>query len=191
MLKKISQFTIGFLLIMVSSVIHAEGNYEPANKNSKIIIIPFNREMVANVLKDYDNKILKGDSRGNKISYGFYNLFAIQVRSWFKNPWMELESMTAKSWYINLYNTFVRMAKLKRNLEQLEQQHKAKTAVYNFERKKFLAQYKKFKELQAKPTKLSPTRYRDLKRAKAKWEKAQAIKAAKARAAARAKKRRG
>jgi hypothetical protein len=53
-----------------------------------------------------------------------------------------------------------------------------------------MAEYKHFKELQAKPTKLTKTRYRELVRAKNAWEKKERIKAAKARAIARAKKRR-
>lgn len=145
----------------------------------------FSRELVTAVLKSIDAGMIKGDDKGHKLSYIFYRTYANKIRGWFKNPWMELDTMIAKSWYINLYNTFIRMAKIKRNLEQMELQHKEKTAVYKFEREKFLAQYKIFKALQAKPTKLTKRHYRELVKAKKAWEKQERIKA---RALARAKK---
>jgi hypothetical protein len=54
----------------------------------------------------------------------------------------------------------------------------------------FITNYKHFSELKKSPTKLTKTRYRELVRAKKAWEKKERIKAAKARAIARAKKRR-
>ncbi|MCF6175050.1 MAG: hypothetical protein L3J71_04745 [Victivallaceae bacterium] len=183
MLKKVFSFImILAVLCLNAGMLFAEDSAQAKKPVQRI----FNRDVVTGALESIDDRIIKGDDNGNKLSYIFYRTYANKIRAWFKNPWMELDSRIAKSWYINLYNTFVRMGKAKRNLERLESQHKAKTAVYTFERKKFIAAYQQFKALQKEPTKLTRSRYMELKRAKAAWEKKEREKA---RAAARAQKR--
>ncbi len=183
MIKKVFSFImILAVLCLNAGMLFAEDGAQAKKPAQRI----FNRDVVTGALESMGNRIIKGDDNGNKLSYVFYRTYANKIRAWFKNPWMELDSRIARSWYINLYNSFVRMGKAKRNLERLELQHKEKTAVYKFERKKFMAEYKKFKALQAKPTKLTKSRYLELKRAKAAWEKKEREKA---RAAARAQKR--
>ena len=183
-------FVINFIFFCLFSFNISAADYG-ANSNNNIVKkkkIIISRDRVVEILDSIDSKIVDGDVNGKKISYGIYNLFAYQIKDWLKKPWIELDTRIAKSWYIDIYNTFVRMGKLKRSLERMELRHKDKTDVYKFQREKFIAEYKHFKELQAKPTKLTKTRYRELVKAKRAWEKKERIKAAKARALARAKK---
>jgi hypothetical protein len=152
----------------------------------------FSREAVDSFLKDCEHKIKNGIVDGHKLSYRFYYLFAVQTKMWLNKskqyPWEpELSTMIAWSWYVDLYKTFMHMSKYRKIRVKLEAKQLENSSTYKIAGKRFIIAYKHFLELKAKPTKLTKSRYLELKRAKAAWEKKEREKA---RAAARAKKRR-
>ena len=159
---------------------------------AQIMAVMFTRTAVDSFLNDCEKKMKDGLGDGTKLNYEFYYLFAVQTKMWLnkakKYPWEpEYSTRIAWSWYVDLYKTFIKMSKLRHFRERMEAKHLENSRKYKLAGRQFIASYNHFLALKKKPTKLTKTRYTELKRAKAIWEKKER---AKAKAAAKAKKRR-
>ena len=180
------------LLGMVNINLVAE-NVAPNNvklTEKQLMAALFTRAAVDKFLDDCNDKITNGIADDDsKLSYRFYYLFAVQTNMWLKKtkryPWEpELSTRIARSWYVDLYKTFMLMSKYRKIRSTMEEQKRTNSNRYQLAGKKFTTAYKHFLVLKKKPTKLTKAHYLELLKKKKAWEKKER---AKAKATARAK----